>query len=169
MKVEHIVDKFTDYKGNERWFVMAAVSLRPSLGVLIEEDYQDIDNESKILSVGVSVCSPEDQFNEELGKKIATGKAVKHRKHALYTTDSGLINETMVKAILEQEASYFKVNPGRYIAGYDKDAAKYKKFQKVLKYVTELDQNAKTTYEYLTNCTKAELEKLIEAVEYSND
>lgn len=92
-KVEYIVDSFKDFTGEERQFVMAAVSLHGEPEVYIEEDGEPIDNDMKVLSIGVSVCRPDDEFNE-----------------------------AMVKALLQQEAEYSKANPGRYLAGYDKDA-----------------------------------------------
>lgn len=106
-KVEYIVDSFKDFTGEERKFVMAAVSLHGEPEVYIEEDDEPIDNDMKVLSIGVSVCRPDDEFNETLGKTIAEGKATKYRNHALYAVDAGLINETMVKALLQQEAEYF--------------------------------------------------------------
>lgn len=112
-KVEYIVDQFVDYTGTTRNFVMAAVSLE-NLAL-------------KTVSVGVSVCRPFDTFNEELGKRIALGKAKKHIEHALYASDPGMINSKVVKALLEQEAEYFKRNPGRYLAGYDANAKKFTK------------------------------------------
>lgn len=107
-KVEYIVDSFKDFTGAERQFVMAAVSLHGEPEVYIEEDGEPIDNDMKVLSIGVSVCRPDDEFNETLGKTIAEGKAIKYRNHALYAVDAGLINETMVKALLQQEAEYLK-------------------------------------------------------------
>lgn len=160
-KVEYIVDSFKDFTGEERQFVMAAVSLH---GVYIEEDGEPIDNDMKVLSIGVSVCRPDDEFNETLGKTIAEGKAMKYRNHALYAV--GLINETMVKALLQQEAEYFKANPGRYLAGYDKDAEKYHRSERIEGYIETLEGEAKTTFNYLTEATDEEMEKLAEAVNY---
>lgn len=148
-KVEYIVDSFKDFTGEERQFVMAAVSL-----------HSDIDNDMKVLSIGVSVCRPDDEFNETLGK------AMKYRNHALYAVDAGLINETMVKALLQQEAEYFKANPGRYLAGYDKDAEKYHRSERIEGYIETLEGEAKTTFNYLTEATDEEMEKLAEAVNY---
>lgn len=155
-KVEYIVDGFKDFTGEERQFVMAAVSLHG----------EPIDNDMKVLSIGVSVCRPDDEFNETLGKTIAEGKAMKYRNHALYAVDAGLINETMVKALLQQEAEYFKANPGRYLAGYDKDAEKYHRSERIEGYIETLEGEAKTTFNYLTEATDEEMEKLAEAVNY---
>lgn len=166
-KVEYIVDSFKDYTGAERQFVMAAVSLHGEQFIYIEEDDEPVDNDEKILSIGVSVCRPTDEFNEELGKRIAEGKATKYRDHALYAVDAGLINEVMVKALLKQEAEYFKVNPGRYLAGYDKDAAKYRESERIEGYIDSLEGEAATTFDYLVGASDDEMEKMAEAVNYT--
>lgn len=165
-KVEYIVDSFKDFTGEERQFVMAAVSLHGEPEVYIEEDDEPIDNDMKVLSIGVSVCRPDDEFNETLGKTIAEGKATKYRNHALYAVDAGLINETMVKALLQQEAEYFKVNPGRYLAGYDRDAEKYHRSTRIESYIDNLNGEAETTFKYLTEASDEEMEKMAEAVNY---
>lgn len=138
-KVEYIVDSFKDFTGEERKFVMAAVSLHGEPEVYIEEDDEPIDNDMKVLSIGVSVCRPD---------------------------DAGLINETMVKALLQQEAEYFKVNPGRYLAGYDRDAEKYHRSTRIESYIDTLSGEAETTFKYLTEASDEEMEKMAEAVNY---
>lgn len=112
------------------------------------------------------MCRPDDEFNETLGKTIAEGKATKYRNHALYAVDAGLINETMVKALLQQEAEYFKINPGRYLAGYDRDAEKYHRSTRIESYIENLGGEAKTAFDYLTEATDEEMEKMAEAVNY---
>lgn len=159
-KVEYIVDSFKDFTGEERKFVMAAVSLHGEPEVYIEEDDEPVDNDMKVLSIGVSVCRPDDEFNETLGK------TTRYRNHALYAVDAGLINETMVKALLQQEAEYFKVNPGRYLAGYDRDAEKYHRSTRIESYIDNLEGEAKTTFDYLTEASDEEMEKMAEAVNY---
>lgn len=166
-KVEYIVDSFKDFTGAERKFVMAAVSLHGGPDVYIEEDNDIIENDMKVLSIGVAVCRPDDEFKESLGKTIAEGKATKYRNHALYAVDAGLINETMVKALLQQEAEYFKVNPGRYLAGYDKDAEKYRISKNIESYIDSLEGAAKTTFKYLTEASDEEMDRMAEAVNYA--
>ena len=113
MRTEYKIGTFKDFTGAERHYVMAAVSI-------------EFNNKSKILSVGVSVCRPADKFDEELGKRIAQGKAEKGYKHTLTTCSPGMINDKVVKALLEQESEFFENNPGYYLAGYDADIKKYK-------------------------------------------
>lgn len=165
-RVEYIVDSFKDYTGTERQFVMAAVSIHAELDVTIEENYDCVDTDDKVLSIGIAVCRPGDDFCEDLGKKIAEGKAIKYRKHALYATDAGLINETMVKALLQQEADYFKVNPGRYLAGYDKDAEKYRTSSRIEAYIDSLEGDAKVAFDFLVKSVDDEAVPLCEALNY---
>lgn len=168
-KVEYIVDSFVDYTGIERKFVMAAVSIHNEYCVDIKEDEDTVLNDHKILSIGVSVCRPTDEFNEALGKRIAEGKATKYRDHALYAVDAGLINDKMVKALLEQEAEYFKVNPGRYLAGYDKDAQKYQKGVEIANYVDGLKGDAAVAFKFLTEADDDSVNALYDAVNYVMD
>lgn len=167
-KVEYKVDSFTDYTGVERKFVLAALSISDESSIYIEEsNEEEIESAYKVLTLGISVCRANDTFNEELGKKIAEGKANKYRNHAIYTTDSGLINATMVKALLEQEATYFKANPGRYLIGYDKDKQKYEKSERIEKYIDSLNENEKKVFNYCVTASDKELSTMGEAVEYT--
>ena len=66
------------------------------------------------------MCSPDDTFNEELGKEIALGKALKRPSGVLYASKAGMINTDLVDALISQEMLYFENNPGAVLAGYDK-------------------------------------------------
>lgn len=139
MKTEFIIDKFIDYTGKEREFIIAAVSVPvPDCEVAIIPDavnghkgdcYIEYDDKvidcEKLLLLGVSVRHEEDKYSEEIGKTIAVGKALKYKGKQIVASSSGLINTIMVKALLQQEAEYFKRDPGSYIAGYNKRKYKY--------------------------------------------
>lgn len=114
-RVEYRIDSFTDYANIERKFIMAAVS--QEVDAVITDSNAVQHDGVKRLSIGVAICNPEDEFNEEVGKTIALGKARKGNKHAFYSTDSGLINRGVVNALLDQEVAFFKQCPGKYIAG----------------------------------------------------
>lgn len=166
-RTEYKIDSFTDYTGKERKFIMAAVSMMDDNFVSIKEDGHHIDTDNKILSIGISVCRPNDEFDEVIGKRISEGKAIKYRSHAIYTTDSGLINEIMVKALLEQEAEYFKVNPGRYLAGYNKDAIKYRESERIENYIDNLEEDAQAALKYITSLKAEEdIQNFVEALNY---
>lgn len=131
MKVNYHIDKFIDNNGIEREFILAAVSIdlrknesviysEASIGVTTGEAVYDVE---KVLCLGIAVRRPEDTFNEALGMEIAKGKALKaltnpNKGKLIFVSHSGLINTHMVEALLEQEALYFKRDPGSYIKGY---------------------------------------------------
>lgn len=141
-RIETLVDSFVDENGIERKFVIAAVSevlpktlaeqnpkvygnaedgdCEVSYEVVVydEWDGETIDQVVKGLKIGFAICNPNDEFNEDLGLKIAIGRARKNQTYALYATELGYINTKIVKAFLEQEAEYFKRNPESHIAGY---------------------------------------------------
>lgn len=161
MRTSYKVDEFTDYAGNVRKFIIAAVSI-PTYGVVEEydEDEEDltvVNNYEKVLSIGVSVCRPGDKFDEKLGVTIAEGKAVKNQDHAMYVSDAGLVNDMFVDALLEQEAAFFKKDPGHYLAGYDSDARKYRERKQVKEYEKDLDGDAKIAYNYLKSASSNDI------------
>lgn len=124
-RIETLVDSFVDENGDTRHFVIAAVSeVLPTEDISYEVTYYDeydadvVDYVVKSLRLGWAICNPIDEFNEELGKRIAVGRALKNQTAALYSTKLGYINTKVVKAFLEQEAQFFKENPQIHIAGY---------------------------------------------------
>jgi hypothetical protein len=148
--IEFRISEFTDFAGETRKFIFAAVSeMLPTVGEdsdgneldvnydVIEfvsddsgVDYNYENTVVKKLSIGVSVQNAKDKFDEDLGIKIAIGKAKKRPVGVFYCTTTGLISAAMVSAVLDNEVKHFKSNPGMYIAGYDKAAAKWTAEQK---------------------------------------
>ena len=117
-KVVYKVGEFTDFSGKRRQYIFAAVSVNSSDLV----DFGSEKDPEKEVRLGLAIQKDGDVRNEELGKKIAYGKAMKDKSciGKIYSTNKGMINYKLVNALLEQEAEYFENNPGRYIAGYDR-------------------------------------------------
>ena len=121
-RIETLVDSFVDANGEERHFVVAAVS------VMFNKDNEpatvvDLNNDEcgyviKGLKLGFSICNPSDEFDEKLGTTIAIGRARKSAEYALLASEPGFINTQLVRAFLAQEAEYFKHNPESRIVGY---------------------------------------------------
>lgn len=148
--VEYIEDSFIDYKGDERKFIVAAVST-PLKDVTISNGSSEI---VKSLSIGFSICNSEDQFNSEIGLKIAINKAT-HANNSLkaYVSCAGMISTKVVHALLEQEVKYFKNNPDSHIPGYNEAKSKY--FAKL-----ELDKLKEEKFNRLDKEQQSIIEKL---------
>lgn len=145
LKSNFLSDTFVDYEGVERHFTVAAVSVPiDEVGSLFNTmdvvaacaEGKDLNGTTtddvtfeKVLFIGVAIQRKEDTFNEELGKRIAYGKALKNKNRYLYVSHRGLVNTPMVEALIRQEADYFKKDPGFYIAGYDKAEKEYNNSQ----------------------------------------
>lgn len=123
-RTSYKIDKFIDFAGFEREFVMCAVST----------DQISYFGE-KHLRLGISVQNPRDVVvNTELSKVIAKGKALKDKScigSIKVEWNDGMINNRVVNALLEQESEYFKMNPGKYLAGYNKDKELFLKDSKL--------------------------------------
>lgn len=119
-RVEFHIDSFVDENGNTRHFVIAAISERFDEPMEVFSYIWNVSNQEVVkgLKLGYAICNPIDKFDEELGCRIAEGRARKNSEYALLATQLGYINTKMVRAFLEQEAEYFKDNPERYIKGY---------------------------------------------------
>jgi hypothetical protein len=127
-KVVFAIDLFVDFAGKTREVIFAAVSKMNSIMAMGDDGFNEVILKS--VSLGVSVQSPGDkEVNTVLGKTIAEGKARKPKSSVgtLFTTESGMINRAVVEALLGQEMEFFKQNPGKYIAGYNKDRELYMK------------------------------------------
>lgn len=132
-RVEVLKDSFKDYAGNIHHFVIAAVSenFEDSYGDILtvslfeEHDrFLPINYVTKGVRLGISICHPDDEFNEKIGTLKAINRAQKS-SIALFTPNSGYINTTLVKAFLVQEANYLKNNPDKYIKGYNEAKDRY--------------------------------------------
>ena len=168
MKVEYKIGKFIDYAGNDRQYIMAAVSKELdnedfSFEILKNKDHIT-QNLTKSLSIGVAVCKPVDKFDEKLGKRIARGKALSDKAHIMYVSHSGLINDTVVQAVLEQESKFFEENPQSYIAGYAKDKAKHDGLNAFHEYLSQLSGDAKIAYDYLKKASNKDIKLMSMAI-----
>lgn len=136
--VEVIKDSFVDYAGKTHHFIIAAVSEMledtkdESLRVTQIEHSEGafegntIGYVEKGVRMGISICNPDDKFDEKVGTLKAIARA-KNSGIALYASDLGYINTKLVRALLEQEAEHLKKNPGLYIEGYEDSKARYLK------------------------------------------
>lgn len=125
--VEVIKDYFVDYAGNKHNFVIAAISeeldvphrvaMKVGAGYL-GPMFSPVDEVVKAIKIGIAICNPLDNYDEELGVVKAVGRARKAIP-SIWTKEKGYINAKTVNALLTSEAEYLKKNPEKYIAGYE--------------------------------------------------
>lgn len=171
-KVAYANGEFVNYKLETQKFIICAVS-EEDYGTCVETNNcvynaeDDFDHPLKRLSVGVSITSTKDTYDEEVGKKIAYSKAKSTKSSFLITNRPGFINEDVVSALLTNYVKYVQKDPGSVIAGYDEAKKKYLEtlaLKNEYKAFTEEDKNK---IQVLAKYTPEQLEKakkLISAV-----
>ena len=159
MNVVSRIGEFTDYAGNVRKFVMAAVSINEYGRIIGTSNYAEFERK---VSLGISVCRPNDKFDEELGLRIAIGKATKHSDNVLYLSRAGFAQNKLVEAWIDQEMEYFKKDPGYFLAGYDKDADKYFRNHLIKEYKEHLSDDERKVFNTLKNAAPETLERMID-------
>lgn len=170
--------ELVDYNGETHHFVVAAVSTTDicegSLWLTLydnrEGDIVDEEELTKGLFIGVAVCNPKDEFDEEKGKMIAYNKATnaKNLHHpAMFTTRPGYINTEVVEALLNNIVNYIEKDPGSVIAGYDDAKKKFLKKAKDQQFVDSSSKELKKLAEdikALSSEDKKNLDRLISIV-----
>ena len=174
---------FKDYKGQEHKVIVCAVSRKVNERncvevpptIIYDDPYADpySDNSSrafyvrKILSFGVSICNPIDNYNEEHGKKIAYNRALSNNAQVLTSSQAGFFNTATVTAMLNNYVEYIQRDPGSIINGYD---ASKKKFLEEKKWkdeaATVTNDKDKENLRLLANATEENLEYARKVVKY---
>lgn len=160
----YLVDSFIDYAGKEHKLVACALSQTPE-----DSDYNLkvcwVDSEAKALNganiyhdvyrlvtIGVAVCNPEDNFNEETGKKIAYNKAANiEYAPRLYTTNRGVITKELVDTFLKQQVQFVKENPEKVITGYLKAKADYEALEAAKKEIDNFSDEERVAFNLAAN------------------
>lgn len=135
----YLTDSFVDYAGREHKIVACALSQSPdsdettklkvgwtNKDIMIENS--DLCEEIyRMVTIGMAICNPTDEFDEEKGKKIAYHKAANSEYlPRLYTPGKGIITRELVEVFLNQQVRFVKENPEILIPGYNKAEASYK-------------------------------------------
>lgn len=144
---------FVDFQGVERQFVVCALSTssfnnddqQVCLSVYDSTELEVIGEHvlPRAVFIGISVCNPSDEWDEEKGKFVAYHKAAgfkataPEKSAALFATRAGMINEAVVQALLDREVEHLKEDPGYVIKGYNQMKAKYERNQEAQKYLEE--------------------------------
>lgn len=143
---------FVDFQGVTRQFIVCALSTsqfdndsyQAYLGIYHEDG--TLEGEATLpraVFIGISVCNPQDEWDEEKGRMIALSKArgfkatAPEKSAAIFTTRAGMISEPLVNALLTREVEHVKDDPGYVIKGYNQMKAKWEEKQEMQKYLEE--------------------------------
>ena len=165
-KIATIKDEFTDYRGKVHKFIVAAMSQEADgyLDLYDEEgDVEDTVAIVKAVKIGVSVCNPNDEYDEGKGMRIAIGKANSSNDYALFSTIPGMINTVVVDSLLKQEAHFIKENPGRVIPGYLEEKTKYEYRMMIAQKIEALSDDEKAVYNAMKDHKYPKVEELLNA------
>lgn len=158
--VTYKYDSFIDYKGQEHKIIVCAVSRRVNADICLDNVvgyiggvYRDIP---KILSFGVAICNPTDQYNQTQGEKMAYGRAINYSNDncpTLLSSHAGFFNDTTVKAIMDNYIEYIKRDPGSVINGYDAAKKKYIEEKELKEDISKMPADYKDKLKFLATCT----------------
>lgn len=181
--LNHLVGEFTDYKGLiHKIIVVVTVEVLPcyrnsktheneeySVAHYTEsggeEDYKIV---CRALRLGIAICNPEDNFDEEKGKNSAVGRAM-NSDPVLYAAKSGIVNTTLVNALLKQELEYVCANPDVIIPGYTESKKRYEYNQKMNAEIEGLSEDEKKCLEILTSSNTYQVDKLTKLATFVNN
>lgn len=117
MKYLYKVDSFIDFEGKERKFILLCATINDPLLILnLNSQFTEAE---RYLNLGIALCNEVDEFDEQLGVKIALGRSQKKLNHMIVFQRGSMINNDLVNTILERESAYLKKDPGFYIEGYN--------------------------------------------------
>ena len=164
-KIVTVISEFTDFRGKIHKFVVAAISMPvyAEISIYSESEVNNLTNAEKVVKLGVAVCNPIDEYDEEKGKMIAINKARNSSDYALYATLPGMINTAVVNALVNQEVVFIKDNPGRVIPGYIDEKIKFEARKAFAKELATLTEEEKAFYDAIKNHKYPRVEKLLNA------
>lgn len=167
---------FVDFQGVTRQFVVCALSTSQ-----FNNDTQEVyltaydtngvvEGETllpRAVFIGIAVCNPLDEWNEEKGKMIALSKAkgfkavAPEKSAALFTTRAGMISEPLVQALLTREVEHIKEDPECAIKGYNQMKARWEEKQEMAKYIEETPEDLLELGRKLATLEEADIARVI--------
>lgn len=145
---EYIEGSFIDFKGETHNVIVCALSSSPDFVCfeVSDNDYGEFPEEfpvERALSLGYSICNPEDEFDIDLGRNIARNRA-EMSVPKLVALERGIINTKLVDTFLKQELDFIINNPSKFIKGYDKQEQEYFENLKFQDEISKISKDEKT-------------------------
>lgn len=165
---------FVDFQGVTRQFIVCALSTSQftsqDVYLTIYDDDGIIQSElalTRAVFIGISVCNPQDEWNEEKGKMIALSKArgfkasAPEKSAAIFTARAGMISEPLVQALLTREVEHIKEDPECAIKGYNQMKARWEEKQEMAKYLEETPEDLLEIGKKLATLKESDIARVI--------
>lgn len=157
----YLIDSFVDFEGKEHKIVACALSQspEPEPGDRMMVGWVNSENELltselicdevyRLVTVGIAICNPEDDFDEEKGKRLAYNKAANiETLPRIYTANKGVITSELVDTFLKQQVRFFKENPETLIRGYKEAEEAYNTTEQAKKDIENLTNEEKVVFD----------------------
>lgn len=146
--MNYLTGSFVNYAGQTQQVIICAITSEPCCSYRYVVDEEDDEGMlftpvKRQLNLGISIQNPNDSINEELGKKIAFGKAT-NSTPVMVSTIPGIITKEVVDAVMAKTLKYVQNSPENYIATYAKNKAKFDSNKQLLdKYNNLSDEDKK--------------------------
>jgi len=167
---------FVDFQGVTRQFVVCALSTSQFNNEEHEVDLTVYGSEGilegetslpRAVFIGISVCNPIDEWDENKGRMIAEAKArgfkydAPEKSAALFATRAGMISEILVQALLDREVEHIKEDPEYVIKGYNQMKKRWEEKQEMEKYVKETPENLANLADQLRGLSEDDIARVI--------
>jgi len=174
----------TDFKGQSHPFVVCALSTssfnseESTVAITsydIDSAYIDEIVAPRAVFIGIAVCNPVDEWDEEKGKMIALNKAKGFKatniakSAALFATRAGMISEGLVEALLNREVEHIQEDPEYVIKGYNRMKARYEQEKAMKAYVDETPDDLKEIASKLATMSSKDIERVINVAIIKSD
>lgn len=179
--IDSITGILTDFRGLQHHITIVAVSAPAEIESIDKEKsilevsaFTDnvgldfYDDLFRVVHIGISVCHPEDVYTESVGFKKALARA-KANLPILYASKPGVINKKLIKALLTQELEFAINNPETIIPGYNEAEKKYLENKENERLFNNLDEEERTTLEYLLKASSSKISKLMKLIEFKKN
>lgn len=153
---------FIDFKGQERQFVLCGIRFKEE----VEADpWNDLYIAYSVV-FGISVCKPEDEFDLDLGRNIAKGRAKKgyEEDECDITSNMNYFTETIMNTLMDQEVEFIKGCPSKYLTGYTEQEIKYNAKKLKEKEINSLSTNVKAIYDSIVALGQKEIANLLKLI-----
>lgn len=150
--VNYLTGSFVNYAGQTQQVIICAITSEPCcINRWVTDEVSDgfeFTPVKRQLNLGISIQNPNDSINEELGKKIAFGKAT-NSTPVMVSTIPGIITKEVVDAVMTKTLKYVQNSPENYIATYAKNKAKFDSNKQLLDKYNNLSEEDKKLVDIL--------------------